>query len=375
VKAIILAGGPPKGFIYVFRRRSRSLLKFPKGFLLEKHIHELKRYFDEVYVVSDDESVRDVCHRYEFCKFVRQRSEGVEGAICDAVTTMRSRNEIITIDYGDIYFGNGYFEGHMNSLLRSYEPTITVTQPFIKRKQYMSLDVDLMSQIVTGVGRGEYIFAGLISAVSEDIYKYLCVEGTPVNVLVEKLAERGNLRAHIWLGEWVDIDTPWDYLLAIRLDLAKLGGLYVESDVNISETAVIEPPAYIASGSRIDHYAIIKGPVYIGQRTFIGAHSFVRSLTAIFDRATVGAYSEIKRSIIYSNAFISSHCYIADSIVGENAEVEPYTVTLNIPYSSVSSEIVVTTSQPLEKLKIGAIISAGSKTKPHEVIEPATIYR
>ena len=374
MKAVILAGGPPKKLAYVFRRSSRSLLRFPRGYLLEKHIRGFRRYFDEVYVVSDDPVVESVCRGIEGCRFVRQKSRGVEGAICDSLAAIGSRDEMVTIDYGDIYFGDGYLEGHMSSFLRSYEPTITVTQPFIKRRQYLSLDVDMVSQTVTAVGRGDYTFAGLLSAPAKELYSMLCTEGKTVSMLVEKLTMQNRLRAHVWLGEWVDIDTPWDYLLAVRLDLAKLTGLHIEDGAEVSERAVIEPPVYIASRSMIDHYAVVKGPAYIGPRVLIGAHSFIRSLTAVFNGATVGAYSEVKRSIVYVDAFISSHCYIADSVVGEGAEVEPYTVTLNTPYTSVSSEIIVTTSQPLEKLKIGAILAAGSRTKPYSVIEPASVY-
>jgi glucose-1-phosphate thymidylyltransferase len=374
LKAVILAGGPPKKLAYVFRGGSRSLLRFPRGYLLEKHIGEVRRYFDEFYVVSDDSAVEIVCGRIDGCRFVRQKSKGVEGAICDALAAIGSHDEMVTIDYGDIYFGNGYLEGHMNSFLRSYEPTITVTQPFIKRKQYLNLDVDVVSSSVTAVSKGEYTFAGLLSAPASELYATLCAEGGSVGALIDKLARQNRLRAHLWLGEWVDIDTPWDYLLAVRLDLAKLNGVYIDDDAEVSDRAVIEPPAYIDARSRIDHYAVVKGPVYIGPRALIGAHSFIRSFTAVFEGATVGAYSEVKRSIVYAGAFVSSHCYIADSVIGEKAEVKPYTVTLNIPYSSVSREIIVTTSQPLEKLKIGAIIAAGSRTKPHMVIEPASVY-
>ncbi len=375
MKVVVLAGGPPKKLRYILKSTtSRALLAFPRGTLLEKHLSKLQKYFDEVYVVSDDERVRAKCEDIDYCRFVRQESSGIEGAICDAISAMRAREEIVTIDYGDVYFGEGYIESHMSLLFKSYEPILTVTRPFVAREQYLGLDVDIYAQTVAAVGRGDYIFAGLASLPSDKLYTRICSEGGSLQDLLREFSAKGMLRANIWLGEWVDIDTPWDYMLAIRLDLSKLQGIHISQSAEVKDTAVIEPPVYISDRSFVDHYAVIKGPVYVGRNVLIGAHSFVRNQTAIFDDATIGAYSEVKRSVIYVRAYVSSHCYVADSVVGEEARLAPYTVTLNIPYSRVSSEVLVTTSQPLEKLKIGSIIATGYKTKPHDVLEPATIY-
>ena len=82
----------------------------------------------------------------------------------------------------------------------------------------------------------------------------------------------------------------------------------------------------------------------------------------------------MKRSIVYDSASVSSHCYIADSIVGEEARLAPYTITLNTPIEMLSNEIILTTSYPLERVKVGAIIAARAQTKPHHVLRPAEVY-
>ncbi|ABM80812.1 NTP transferase domain-containing protein [Hyperthermus butylicus] len=375
MKAIILAGGPPKKLRYVVTStRSRALLRFPGGVLLEFHLRAARRYFDTIVVVSDDPNVYKYCSM-KGCNFVPQRSPGIEGAICDGLSGLSVHGEdLVTLIYSDIYFGEGFIDTHMNALLRSYEPLITVTKPVIMRETFLRIDADPISQQVNAIGQGGLIFAGLASLPAKELHELVCRGGKPLPDVLRHLAHTGRLNANHWIGEWVDIDTPWDYLLATRLALARHKGIYIHDEAIVKETSVLEPPVYIDTKAFIDHYAVIKGPVYIGVGARIGAHSFVRNYTAIYSNALVGAYTEVKRSIVYDSASISSHCYVADSIIGEEASLAPYTITLNTPIEMVSNEIILTTSYPLERVKVGAVIAARAETKPHQVLNPAEIY-
>ena len=370
-----MAGGSAKRIkIIMGREGSRSLLKFPRGLLIDIQLRAMLKYFDSVLVVSDDSRLADYCYNVGGCNFIEQRVSGIEGALCSALASSALVGErLVTILYGDIYSEEAMISSHIAKVLKDYEPLITVTRPVVMRGNFLRVTIDPIDQRVTGIGEGPYIFAGLLTIDARILKELICNEGRSFHDAIDYIA-RKDLKADVWIGEWVDLDTPWDYLLAVRLDLEKIKSVIIEKDAEVASTAVIEGPAYIAAKARIDHYAVIKGPVYIGHGALVGAHSFLRDHVSLFDSAIAGAYTEIKRSIIYTSAKIGSHSYIADSIVGAAASLAPYTVTLNIPYGEISDEIKLTSTQPLEALKIGAVIPAKTRTRPHDVIEPATIY-
>ncbi len=374
LKAIILAGGPAKQLRYVMGRRgSRSLLRFPSGRLLERHVAEARRHFDNVIVVSDDAAVGSYC-RSLGCEFVEQQGQGVEAAICSGISRVQ-RDEFVTIIYSDIYASKGFISTHISSVVSSFEPTITVTRPLVLRGTYLRLTVDPVNGLVEKTGSGHYVYAGILSLPASLIRDKLCNEGASIEKLIGELVNSNRLRAVIWIGKWVDVDTVWDYLASTRFDLSdNVRDTIISSDAKIGRNVVIEGPVVIEKDAIIDHGAVIKGPVYIGKGAFIGAHSFVRHDTAIYSRASVGAYSEVKRSILYDDASVSSFSYIADSIIGHSARVLPYTLTENVPYEGASGEVVIMSTHPLERLKVGSIIAAGVATRARETIPPASIY-
>jgi glucose-1-phosphate thymidylyltransferase len=373
LKAVVLAGGPSKQLKYVMGRDgSRSLLRFPGKRLLEKIVAEAKRYYSDIVVVSDDLQVGAVCREIG-CRFVEQTAPGIESAICSGLRSIAA-DGFVTIIYGDVYAADGFIESHANRLVSDYEPTISVTRPLVLRGTYLRLIVDPVSLRVEKTGEGSYVYAGIFSAPVRLLRERICNSGYSVHRVINELADNGNLVASVWLDTWVDIDTVWDYLVAVRLELDKLTKTVISPRARLGRNIVIEGPVVIEDDAAIDHCAVIKGPVYIGRGAFIGAHAFIRRGSAIFDSARIGAFTEIKRSIVYDNARVYSYSYIADSIIGKDAEVESYTVTLNVPYEGVSNEVIIMSTHPLERLKVGAVIAAGSSTRPRETIKPATIY-
>ncbi len=376
MKALVLAGGPPKQIRYVLGRDgSRSLLRFLGRSLLDLILDSALAVYEAVYVVSDDPAVSQFCRRRGGCEFVEQRGTGVEAAVCSGLAAASRGDEpLITIIYGDIYSSKGFIESHGQRVLSTYEPLLSVTRPLVLRGTYLRVDVDTVEGRVTRVGEGPFIYAGVATLPVKVLQEQVCNGGRPLVSVIGELAARGRLYAVTWLGEWIDMDTPWDYLVATRLALSGLKGVHVDASAEIGRGVVLEGNVYVDSDARVDHYAVVKGPAYIGRGVLIGAHSFVRGGSAIYDGAVVGAYAEVKRSLIYLDAFIGSHSYIADSVVGRAAKVQPYTLTLNVPYRSVSGEIVIMSTQPLEALKIGSVIAAGAETRPKEVIQAASLY-
>ena len=372
MKGLILAGGGSKELKHVTGRDgSRSLLHFPNGTLLDRHVREMLKYFDTVHVVSDDVAVGDVCKNYgSKCVYVEQEGEGIEAAICSGLSNIVEKSTRITLLYGDLYYGKGFIGSHLDIAV-NYSSVATVTRPILIRGRYLRLDVDAARMRVSRVGEGPYTFAGLLTAPVQ-VLQGTC-RGRKIDDIIASLAA-GSLAANIWVGEWVDIDTPWDYMLAMRLDLGRLYTTRIHPSASIGRGVILEGPVVIEADATVDHNVVIKGPAYIGRSAFIGAHSFLRDRVAVMDGARVGAYSEIKRSIIYREAMVGSRSYIADSIVGYKARVAPCTLTLNTPYHRVSKEILMTSTHPIEGLKVGAVIGSRAETMPMTALKPATIY-
>lgn len=376
MKAIVLAGGPAKQIRYVLGRDgSRSLLRFLGRSLLDLILDSVLSVYESAYVVSDDPLVARVCRSREGCEFVEQRGRGIEAAICSGLAAAgRGDESLVTIVYGDVYSSKGFIESHGQRVISTYEPLLSVTRPLVLRGTYLRVDVDTVEGRITRVGEGPFIYAGLATLPARELRERLCNGGMSLASFIGGLASRGRLYAITWLGEWVDMDTPWDYLVATRLALSRLKGVYVAESASIGHGVVLEGNVYVDSDARVDHYAVVKGPAYIGRGVLVGVHSFVRGGTAIYDDSVVGAYTEVKRSLIYLESFVGSYSYIADSVVGHGARVQPYTITLNVPYRSVSGEILIMSTQPLESLKIGSVIAAGAATGPKEVIPAASLY-
>lgn len=374
--ALVLTGGPPKSIAKIMvTRRSRSLVDLGGKTLLNYIVSSIKELVDEVTVVYDDDNVVKALMDCDNCSSFRVEERGIRETICRAISRLEAEN-IITVIYGDIYADKEFYSMHIRRI--SIDPKVvlvSVTRPSIYKKGFTLVRQD-DEGYVRAIGSGDLVVAGILSAKNSLLKQVLCKESKDMISFLQKMVSKERLRSIMWLGTWVDIDTPWDYLVAVQNELSKQRGLYIHEEAKVSDKAYIEPPVYVAKGVYVDANAVIKGPAYIGPDSLIGAHSFVRSGVLVQQNAVIGAYSEVKRSVVCRNARIGSHSYITDSIIGEEAELAPYTITQNIPYYDIPNEarILLSTSLPLEKIKIGAVFAARSKTKPHTVLKPGHEY-
>ena len=368
--ALILTGGPSKQLgLILGGRRSRSLARLPGRTLLQHITESLRGVVDGVYVAYDDPEVPRHCSG---CTAVYAPVTGIGETLCYVEPRLGLRpDDRVTLVYGDVYGEPELYAGHVRASEQEGERLVTLVRPVIARGGYLRVRAS-EDGLVTEVGAGDLVFAGLATLEAGDL-KLFCQGG--VDRALAQLASRGRLIARLWPSVWVDVDTPWDYAVAVRYELSKLTGLHVDSEARVSDRAELEPPVVIERGARIDSYAVVRGPAYISSGSLVGAHAFVRHGTFVQEAAVVGAYSEVKRSVIGARARIGSHCYIVDSVVGDEALVAPYTVTLNTPVGSLPEEVkqLMTTTHPLEGVKVGAVIAANARTRPHTVIEPASI--
>ena len=178
---------------------------------------------------------------------------------------------------------------------------------------------------------------------------------------------------HVWTGQFSSVNTPFNLLEATKDLLNTIQDTRVHVKAKISPTAVIEGPVIIEEHAVVDHYSVIKGPAYIGRGALVGAHSFIRQHVTIESNAVVGASSEVKRSYVGPSSFISSHCYITDSVIGDRAMIRPFVVTLNYdPQEAIGSRMLAKKGSIIGEK---SIVNGGSILKPKSVVKPREVYQ
>ncbi|OZY19903.1 acetyltransferase, partial [Escherichia coli] len=95
-----------------------------------------------------------------------------------------------------------------------------------------------------------------------------------------------------------------------------------EKNVQIADQVIIDESAgevVIGANTRICHGAVIQGPVVIGANCLIGNYAFIRPGTIISNGVRIGFATEIKNAVIEAEATIGPQCFIADSVVANQA--------------------------------------------------------
>jgi len=94
------------------------------------------------------------------------------------------------------------------------------------------------------------------------------------------------------------------------------------ASVEIAPTALIDESAgevRIGQGTKICHGAVIQGPAVIGANCLIGNYAFIRPGTVLSNDVRVGFSTEIKNAIVEKHVAIGPQCFIADSVIGQDA--------------------------------------------------------
>ncbi len=160
---------------------------------------------------------------------------------------------------------------------------------------------------------------------------------------IQAMLENGkSIFGAVYEDIWVDVEYPWDLLMANRLVLEEVlkEGSYISRNVDIEKGATVEGPLWISEGVRIQSGASILGPVFLGKDTFIGNNALVRQFTSVGNNVTVGFGVEVKNSLIFDNTILSRLSFVGDSIVGENATIGAGTTFYNYDYGeSIKMEV------------------------------------
>ena len=98
---------------------------------------------------------------------------------------------------------------------------------------------------------------------------------------------------------------------------------------NVHKSAVLTGPIKIGKNSEIGPNVVIEGPVVIGENVSVRPGAYIRPNSVLGSNISIGHAVELKNSIIFDFAKISSHAFVGDSIIGKGARVATGSVTGN----------------------------------------------
>ncbi len=397
MKTVVLAGGEPRNIrVLVPEGRSKHCLRLlgkPVIAYPMEAVSSVLRGGEVVLVYTWDDVVVEARNHYRgYVRPVKQVGGGIEEAILSTEPYLHDTDYFLLV-YGDLVFDKEALTTLLEVFYRQEPSAAILTIPLEERfaPTYGVAVVNVSGNVeriiekpvAREVSRLPAYTLGGVYILPTTILDMIKKEGSFPRAL-NRIASREKVVAVHWGGLWIDIGYPTDLLEATTLLLDKTKGLWISDKAVVESNTIIKPPAIIDDGAYIDHNAVIKGPVYIGKNTFIGAHSFVRHYTSIEEKVRVGAYTEVKHSIIQPYTIIDSHCFIGDSIVGENTSIGSHVVTQNVLPSQETPprlrEQLVYIVRPGAKYKLGAIIgyntriSPGKILSPAQTIQPNTIY-
>ena len=379
--AIILTGGQAKPLSKLLDNyKSRSLIRILGTPLIEIILKALVDYYDSITVVYDDVMIPRTVKKLDSIlenrniNLVEQVRRGVEGAICSALIRLRDENTAVTIIYGDVYSIESFYQLHAKNFMYIDGDFITITVPYRVYPHFIRFSID-ENGLVNLNSNGEYIYAGMITVRSARyLREIVCKQGKSLKEYISFMIREQKLHGIVWYDEWVDLDTPWDYLVANQYSLSRVAKIIISSQAEIASTAIIEPPVVINANTKINPYAVIKGPVFIDSNVLVGSHSIVRQGSVLLKSSTVGSHSDVKRTVVMEDAYISNYVYLTDSVIGQKSVIAPFVVSRSIPMTSDELKIALSFSLKIGETKIGASVASRKRISEFTVLEPGRIY-
>ncbi len=359
-QAVLLCAGKATRSYPLTLTKPKPLLKAANRTILEHNLEQLNGLVDEVILVvgHQQEKIGSFCRtRYKQIKIncVEQKEQlGTAHALQQAKD--RLKGEFLVLNGDDFYFKEDIRKllkvRYGALVMKTNHPErfgVYVAERGIARKLVekpkervsnlanigcYKLDTSVFDMKISKSERGEYEITDYVSALIEK-EKFFCVEAE----------------------QWIPIAYPWDLLEANKFLLSraksKIEGK-IEKNVTIKDGVIIGKNTLVKAGSYIE------GPVIIGENCVIGPNAYIRSSTSIGNECKIGM-GEIKNSIIGDRSKIH-HCYIGDSVLGEDVNTAAGTITANFRHdqqpvkSMIKGELVDT-----GLLKFGAIIGDGAR--------------
>lgn len=177
----------------------------------------------------------------------------------------------------------------------------------------------------------------------------------------------------------------WNEIANLDRRLSLLGSnCEVSADAIIEDGVVLDTsrgPIRIARGAKICRGAILQGPGIVGPDALVGTNALLRGPFVVECDVRIGYASELKNAIVRSGASIGPMCFVADSLIEQDAYLGAMVRTSNqrLDRQAVSvfhdGEKVET---GLDKLgcRVGAKATLGIQVivLPGRVVQPGSVF-
>lgn len=383
MKALILAAGKASSLGPFSLERPAPMVRLCGRYVLEQALDLLKHAgLGNVVIVVPENGTRipDALgdgERYGVrIEYVRQRRDGIAGAILDAEDTIRA-GEHFLLAYGDTLTRDNIFQEVLRSHHEHHAPVAAAClteHPERYGNIYMSGDMRI-SQIVErpASALGNYVLAGVF-VLPRTFMGHLRASTGGMYDAMARLIREESLHAALFEGSWVDLRYPWDILTANRILMKDWSEARVAASARISPTAVLHGPVRVGANAEISAGAILQGPCYIGADTFIGNHSLVRAYTSVGARSIVGFGVELKNSVLMDGSRIGRLSFVGDSVVGENVDLGAGTMTINREQDDRVIEVTLGGKRvSTHSRKIGAFLGDGALVGSGHSLGPGSL--
>ena len=384
MRAVVLAGGTGGSMEALTGPRPKTWLKILGKMLVEYSLEGLvKAGVRNIIVVADgdySDLASELTSKYRELvdlRIVEQKAPGIEGALLSAKRHI-GEGEPIVLAYGDIVAPPGFYSSSIAAYNASSSEALMALTPVASGLQTYGV-VMVEDRRVTSIHEkpkerveSTYAYGGLM-VVPPTFFEIVRDEGSMASAM-RTLIQKVDVDAYIWSGPWYDVDEPWDLLRAAVGLLDTMGETRISSSAKVPESVTLDGPVFVEEGAMLDHGAVIKGPAYVGRKAFVGMNAFIRPYTDLEDSAIVGSHTEVKRSVLQPRAYVASFCYITDTVIGEEASVSPYVLTLNVvPVVKAPPRFEDLVLGASKRVKLGSIIGSRSKVPPRAALQPGTV--
>jgi len=142
----------------------------------------------------------------------------------------------------------------------------------------------------------------------------------------------------------------------------------------VSDKSVIENHVVIDKKTIVDPFVFIKGPVIIGENCTIRSGALIRPFTIIGDNCVIGHNVEIKNSIVFDYAKISTNSFLGDSIIGKGGRTGSGVITGNRRFDQKKIVFRFATSKyETEFEKFGCVLGDYSRLGANAVTAPGAL--
>lgn len=384
MKALLLAAGKSASLSPFSQSRPAPMLRLCGRYLLEQRLDLLRQAgVGNVVIVVDDKSAIPSAlgdgERYGLSlEYVRQRREGIAGAILDAQEALRQGDHFLLV-YGDTLTRENVFREALRSHHEHHAPVASVClteHPERYGNIYMTGDMRITKIVERPTSAlGNYVLAGAF-VLPRTIMGHLERSAGGMYGAMERLMAEESLHASIWEEPWVDLRYPWDILSANRILMDGWAEARIAASARVSPRAMVSGPVVIDTDAEIRAGAIVQGPCYVGPGSFVGHNCLVRPYTSLGARSLVGFGVELKNCVLMDGARVGRLSFIGDSVIGEGVDVGAGTMTINREHDDREITVLLDDKAvPSHFRKLGAfigdraIVGSGHSLAPGSVVQ------